>query len=243
MKRLYLIIASVIAMSLTIDADAQISVGVGYAHENISTKISGQTDEAGDSQGLDGVYIEATYEYNILNRKWGVLSLQPGLRFTLAGDSDSEREMGFTMKESYTETYFDIPVLVKYSYPLGSMKISAFAGPVLSVGMSSVNKLTASGDNYEYSQTINMYTGKIVIKGDSPDGSYETGLGSDKAGTDYGRFNLKLGLGIGTSFKDRFNVKLGYDIGLLNRYTGEKNDYVKTKIHTGLLYLGVGYTF
>jgi hypothetical protein len=68
-------------------------------------------------------------------------------------------------------------------------------------------------------------------------------LGSDKEGADYGRFDLKLGLGIGTSFKDRFNVKLGYDIGLLNRYTGEKNDYVKTKIHTGLLYLGVGYTF
>ena len=42
---------------------------------------------------------------------------------------------------------------------------------------------------------------------------------------------------------DKFNVKVGYDFGLLNRYTGEQVENYKSKIHTGMLYVGVGYSF
>jgi hypothetical protein len=63
-------------------------------------------------------------------------------------------------------------------------------------------------------------------------------------GTDYGRFDIKFGIGAGVTVAEKLNVKLGYNIGMLNRYTGEQlsKDY-KYKMHTGVFYLGVGFNF
>lgn len=233
MKKISFIFAVIAAMIFAADADAQVSVGAGYSHETMTSRIGDDSE----SDGFDGFYLEATYDWNFLTRGWGMLGLQPGLRFAYVGESETEEEMGYRAKVSWNETYVDVPVYVKYSYPLGRVKLSAFAGPVFSLGLSSVLKTTLTGDGVDYLAKVHMYSGKTVIKGDSSVGN------QPEASTDYGRFDLKLGIGVGATLMDKFNVKVGYDFGLLNRYTGEQMENYKSKIHTGMLYVGVGYSF
>ena len=61
--------------------------------------------------------------------------------------------------------------------------------------------------------------------------------------SDYGRFDLKIGLGAGVTIAERVNVKVGYNFGLLNRYTGEQVEGYKYKSHTGVFYVGAGFNF
>ena len=209
MKNVYLIIAAAL-MFFAVEANAQIGVGVGY---NMLNNVQKALDED-ESGALNGFYVEATYDINFLERSRGELGLQPGLRFSYAGDHESEEALGVKVKASENETYLDIPVLVKYSYDLDAVKLSAFAGPVLSCGLSSVAKVSV-GDN---TTKASNYRDESV----------------------YGRFDVKLGLGIGAAFMDKFNAKLGYNVGLLNRYTGNLDDLT---FRTGVFYVGVGINF
>jgi hypothetical protein len=214
MKKIYFIIAAA-AMFLAVDASAQIGVGLGY---NLLTTTATMADESEDDS-LNGFYLEATYDFNFLNKNWGSLGLQPGVRYTFAGESDSDEVAGVKAKESFTEHYLDVPVNVKYSYEIipTTLKAYAFAGPVFSLGLAS-NLKAGAGDT-----------------------SVKTNNYKD---TEYGRFDIKFGLGAGVTLAEKLNVKLGYNIGMLNRYTGEQisKDY-KYKTHTGVFYIGVGFNF
>ena len=209
MKKVYLIIAAAV-MFFAVEANAQIGIGVGY---NMLNNVQKALDED-DDDTLNGFYVEATYDINFLERNWGELGLQPGLRFSYAGDHESEEVLGVKAKASKNETYLDVPVLVKYSYDLDAVKLSAFAGPVLSCGLSSVAKVSVD-DN----------TTKASNYGDE---------------SVYGRFDVKIGLGIGAAFMEKFNAKIGYNVGLLNRYTGTIDDL---SLRTGVFYVGVGINF
>ena len=215
MKKLCLILVAA-AMFIAVDAKAQLGVGVGYNLLNTTTTVADESED----DSLNGFYVEATYDINFLDKKWGTLGLQPGLRYTFAGDAESEDVLGVKARASFTEHYLDIPVQVKYGYDVlpSKLNVHAFAGPVFSVGLASSLKVSAN-DN--------------VVKTDN----------YDKSGN-YARFDLKFGLGAGVTVAERFNVKLGYNFGLLNRYTGEQvGKDIKYKTHTGVFYVGVGYNF
>ena len=233
MKKIYFILAAA-AMLLAVDANAQLQVGAGYNHSTTTERIADEDD----SEDLDGFYIEATYDLNFLEKGWGTLALQPGVRFTYLGEADSDIEYGYKAKSAFNETYLDIPVHVKYSYDLGAVKLSAFAGPVFSMGLSSVAQTSISGEGVDYFVKYHNYSGKTITKGESLSSVNPDGM------TDYGRFDIKLGLGVGATFMEKFNVKVGYNIGMLNRYTGEQvlKDH-KFKRHTGVFYAGIGFSF
>ena len=233
MKKIYFILAAA-AMLLAVDANAQLQVGAGYNHGTTTERIADEDD----SEDLDGFYLEATYDFNFLEKGWGTLALQPGVRFTYLGEADSDIEYGYKAKSAFNETYLDIPVHVKYSYDLGAVKLSAFAGPVFSMGLSSVAQTSISGEGVDYFVKYHNYSGKTITKGESLSSVNPDGM------TDYGRFDIKLGLGVGATFMEKFNVKVGYNIGMLNRYTGEQvlKDH-KFKRHTGVFYAGIGFNF
>ena len=233
MKKIYFILAAA-AMLLAVDANAQLQVGAGYNHGTTTERIADEDD----SEDLDGFYLEATYDLNFLEKGWGTLALQPGVRFTYLGEADSDIEYGYKAKSAFNETYLDIPVHVKYSYDLGAVKLSAFAGPVFSMGLSSVAQTSISGEGVDYFVKYHNYSGKTITKGESLSSVNPDGM------TDYGRFDIKLGLGVGATFMEKFNVKVGYNIGMLNRYTGEQvlKDH-KFKRHTGVFYAGIGFNF
>ena len=162
---------------------------------------------------LYGIYVEATYDINILEKSWGKLGVQPAVRLSHAGVRESETSYGITSTSSENETYLDFPVFVKYSFDLKALNLSAFAGHILSCGLSSVTEARVG----DIATTINNYE----------DGGY-------------GRFDLKLGVGISTAFDDKYEVKIGYNFGMLNRYT-EKIDNVTFR--TGVFYAGVTFNF
>ena len=229
MKKIYFALIAFAAFFMTVDAAAQVSVGAGYNHNVMIDNLYGERD----TEGMDGFYLEATYDWDFLDRQWGILGFQPGLRFSYAGNSESEEMMGLKTRATFNETYFDVPLNVKYSYPIGRLKLSAFAGPVLSFGLTSSTKASVKGDGVDYSSRLNMYTGKFNEKGETGSG---LGSATDSWASNYSRFDVKLGVGVGVSFADRLSLKLGYNIGLANRYTGEADYYIRT----GVFYLGLG---
>ena len=213
MKKFYFILVAA-AMFVAVDAKAQLGVGVGYNLLNTTTTVADESE----SSSLNGFYIETEYNFNLLDEQWGTLGIQPGIRYTFAGESEKAELYGEKVRLSVAEHYLDIPVQVKYGYEVISSKlnINAFAGPVFSIGLASIVK--ASTDD-------------SVVKANAYKDS------------DYGRFDLKLGIGVGVDLFEKLNVKVGYNFGLLNRYTGEQIDEYKYKIHTGVFYVGVGYNF
>ena len=213
MKKFYFILVAA-AMFVAVDAKAQLGVGVGYNLLNTTTTVADESD--GDS--LNGFYIEAEYNFNLLDEQWGTLGIQPGIRYTFAGESEKAELYGEKVRLSVAEHYLDIPVQVKYGYEVISSKlnINAFAGPIFSIGLAS------------------------IVKGSMDDSVVKTNAYKD---SDYGRFDLKIGVGVGVDLFEKLNVKVGYNFGLLNRYTGEQIDEYKYKIHTGVFYVGVGYNF
>ena len=213
MKKLYFVLVAVV-MFFAVDAKAQLGVGVGYNLLNTTTTV---VDES-ENNSLNGFYIEATYGINLLDEKWGRLGIEPGIRYTLGAEAEHEEILGVKTSASFTEHYLDIPVHVKYGYEVLPSKLSvhAFAGPVFSVGLASTLKATA---------------GDTTVKTNN----YKE--------SDYGRFDLKIGLGAGVTIAERVNVKVGYNFGLLNRYTGEQVDGYKYKSHTGVFYVGAGFNF
>ena len=213
MKKICFILVAA-AMFIAVDAKAQLGVGVGYNLLNTTATLADESDD----ESLNGFYVEATYGFNFLNKRWGTLGIEPGLRYTFGAEAEQEEILGIKTRASLTEHYLDIPVHVKYGYEVLPSKLSvhAFAGPVFSVGLASTIK--ASADN-------------TTVKTNN----YED--------SDYGRFDLKIGLGAGITIAERFNIKVGYNFGLLNRYTGEQVDDYKYKAHTGVFYVGAGFNF
>ena len=213
MKKLYFVLVAVV-MFFAVDAKAQLGVGVGYNLLNTTTTV---VDES-ENDSLNGFYIEATYGFNLLDEKWGTLGIEPGIRYTFGAEAEQEELLGVKTRASLTEHYLDIPVHVKYGYEVlpSKLDVHAFAGPVFSVGLASNLKATA---------------GDTIVK----TSNYED--------SDYGRFDLKIGLGAGVTIVEKYSVKVGYNFGLLNRYTGEQVDGYKYKKHTGVFYVGAGFNF
>ena len=213
MKKFYFILVAA-AMFVAVDAKAQLGVGVGYNLLNTTTTVADESERS----SLNGFYIETEYNFNLLDEQWGTLGIQPGIRYTFAGESEKAELYGEKVRLSVAEHYLDIPVQVKYGYEVISSKlnINAFAGPVFSIGLAS------------------------IVKGSTDDSVVKANAYKD---SDYGRFDLKIGVGVGVDLFEKLNVKVGYNFGLLNRYTGEQIDEYKYKIHTGVFYVGVGYNF
>ena len=210
MKKIYFILAVAAAMLFAAEANAQIGLGLGYNLFNSVQKEDGMKNV----NELNGLYVEATYDINFVEKLWGNLGVQPGLKFSYAGSLDRAELFGVPSKSSWDETYLDIPVFMKYSQELSNLGFFVFAGPVFSCGLSSNSKTTVN----EVSTKINVYEGD----------------------PEYGRFDLKLGVGVGVTGLDNFNVKVGYNIGMLNRYTGSDRDLT---YRTGVFYIGIGYMF
>lgn len=233
MKKISFIISAVVAMFFAADAYAQFGIGAGYTMETMTTKTSGNSE----SENLNGFYVEAYYGISLAEGGWGGVSLQPGLRYSYFGKSEkSDEALGIVAKASIKEYYLGVPVNVRYSYHVaGPLNVFAFAGPVFSFGLDSSSNVSVSGNGKDYSMTVHNYSGKVVTKGDDiHGGSIETGI------KDYGWFDLKIGLGAGFTLADMLDVKVGYDFGLLNRYTGDAEDY---RIGTGMLNVGIAVNF
>ena len=269
----YLFVAVMAAMVFAVNAKAQLSVGVGYANERVTSKTS--YDLGDDVKGyawtkshmqLDGFYVEADYNWEFAKVGPGTFALQPGVRYTLLTSPVSGTKANFSTKVDvdakckyteharYTNHLLDIPVNVKYSYEFvpGALKAYVFAGPVFSLGLSASEISVAKGksnidgesDKYYSSEKYNVYTGKYTVKAYNPETKkYDVETNKDDLYKVYNAFDLKLGLGAGVTLCDKVDVKFGYNIGLLNRSFVKNHDSEKYSAHSNIMYFGVAYNF
>lgn len=193
MKKLFFA-AFVAAIAFAVNANAQISVGVGYANETVVSKEAEKLGEdvkghswAKSRMKLDGIYVEFAYNWELASVGPGAISLQPGIRYNwltnneAAGSmrysaevDDKKQKVNLTTRERSANHFIDVPLHVKYSYEFvpGALKAYAFAGPVFSLGLAarSVSYTKGKTTNGVESvklygvEKINAYTGKYYSK-------------------------------------------------------------------------------
>lgn len=251
MKKFYAIFAAAVAaMAFATNSQAQITVGAGYGLANQTAKIiSDSSKEKFDPTNMSGLHIFGTYEWNFMSKNWGDLSLEPGVSYAFYGQKikDEKETVGgveMSSRTSRREHYLDIPVNVKYSYNImpGTLKLSAFAGPSFSFGLSSaqIGKIK-SGDDWMVMRA-NLYNGNVRSRGENDGKSFKNSEKGEKTG--YGIFDLKLQVGIAATVIDKIDVRIGFSAGLVNRMAKTNadsgNKYVS---HTNLFQIGVGYRF
>ncbi len=201
---------ALVAVAAT-SAFAQISVGAGYlANTQKSSYTSGSTTTT-TATPLNGAYIGADYTIDMGQG----LGLVAGLKGSFLTYTHTTTLLGVSGTTNLKELYLGVPVQCNYSYVLSNdLKLFAYAGPTFNIGLSSKSKFT---------QTV---TDDVTITDNYGDGS------------DYGKFNILLGAGVGVDVMNTIRIKAGYDIGLLDR--DGRDDY---KVNEAGWYVGVAYLF
>lgn len=199
------------------DAFAQFSASVGYSHSRTAFRAIGLNVAKAN---MDGFYGGVTYNIPIAQGSIGSFGIAPGI---YASYMMKPKTNLFVVKGDISESYLSVPVDFNFSIPVSDgLKFIVFAGPTLSVGMTSNVKVTAVGDK-DLSESM------IGTNNDLYDGVLAQKLG-------YDRFDLLFGGGVGVDVEDMIRLTVGYDSGLLNR-GGSTLEIHRNQFHIGLAYL------
>lgn len=162
MKKIFIICSAVIAaMTLTTNADAQISVSAGYNLISHTTKIKGG-ESTSTPQQLSGIFINGSYCYELMTEEWGVLSVEPGLTWSFGSTKIANQDVGRAIsgsREKRREHYLDLPINARYDYDLmpGKVKLSGFAGPNLIRSCKFIEITRGVGRHMDCKQTEPLY--------------------------------------------------------------------------------------
>lgn len=207
MKKVLILVAT---LFVGLQANAQLQVDGGYQHFFEQSQITLANSKNIVNSGWDGFYAGA--RYNIGLPVHG-LSIIPGANFSFMFSKEQN-----VNNANYREIALNIPVDVAYTLNFGIVKVRAFAGPTVQVGL--LNHLVSRGGNSSHS--YNMY-----VDNDNP---YSLNGRT--------RLNVSLGFGAAAVVKDSFTAHLRYDLGLVNLTTAQY-----TKLFRNTLQIGVGYIF
>ena len=210
MKKVLMTLA-LVAVAAT-SAFAQISVGAGYLANTQKTSTTSGSTTTTVSEASQGFYAGADYTFDLGQG----LGLVAGLKGTFLFVPEHDILLGAATSKT-SEIYLAVPIHCNYSYVLSNdLKLFAYAGPSLNFGLSSK---TVTTDKTGLTNTV-------------------TTTDNYADGSDYSKFNVLLGAGVGVDVMNTIRIKAGYDIGLLNRSTADN-----TKINDAQWYVGVAYLF
>ena len=116
-----------------------------------------------------------------------------------------------TVTTKAVEQALNVPLYLNYGYSLNGVRLFAFAGPTFQFGLSS--------------KTNNEIVGQVDYYASN---------------SNYGRFNIYAGGGLGAELMEHIQITVGFDYGLLNLYTGTDD---KAKQHRYNIKLGLAYLF
>ena len=207
-------------MLIGVNAFAQLSIGAGYVNSQTREKASSSSEVS--TENTNGITGGFAYSIN-LGKGFAVT---PGVYYTFTNKKGVKSGELFGVKLSgeadLQEHYITVPLHLSYGLEINpDFKIFLYAGPSFSAGIASTTH--ASGD---------IAGGILKIDGGKID-NYQDG-------TDYGRFDLLVGGGLGVDLLKSIRFKVGYDWGMLNRYTGDTEGRTN---HRNQLYAGVAYLF
>lgn len=245
MKRFaFLCTAVIAAMTLTTNAEAQISVNAGYnLISHTSQTVVGNTTFDDEPTNLHGFYVNGAYNIAFLSKGSRTLSVEPGLTYSFGGKIlSSERLENSYSKVSRRDHYLDIPINLKYSFDLlpRKVRISTYLGPILSFGLAAAEIAHTELGDYWMSSRLNLYSNKYTLN--SSEVSFSTSGNEGDIIFDF--FDLRIGIGIGITILENYLIQTGYHFGLLNRASAKETDFLAKPIsHTNVFHIGVGYIF
>ena len=206
MKKIMSLAAALVL--LTSSAMAQASFGVGYMNPT----------HPNTADPLTGFYAGLDYNIHIS----GDFSVAPGIYYSYSSKNTTNTVSAFgftaTGKTNFTEQYINVPVNFNYGLDLAKdFRLSIYAGPTFSYGLSSTYKLDSS------------------FTGIGSTSSSDRSLYGDNS--NYKNFDILIGGGVAFDYCNQFRISLGYNYGLLDRNALESISYKRNYLHMGLAWL------
>lgn len=210
MKKVFAIMALVAAMFVANNAQAQLSVNLGYAPETFSSTINTTTT----TSGYQGFFGGVTYNLGVAKGIGVALGAQYRLNLT----SSESTLLTVTTKISDTQHLIDIPVLLNYGIAVNrQFKIVPFVGPMCSFAVAGNTKTTT------HSSVTPLA---------------DTEINKDWYGDNSNNSRMNLNLVFGAAFNyEQFKLFGGYRLGLLDQ---NKADGVTVKTSGFFIGLGMG---
>jgi len=214
MKKTLSILAITALMLVSGNAFAQVHIGAGYV--NSADRFKTASSSEADVNYSNGAYGGLGFTLPLV----GDLSVTPGIYYTyLASRTAVSYASGFVTAAGNTkEHYINVPISFEYGAEiLPNFRLFFFGGPTLSVGLASKTTFSASVLGFSANSTVDNYADN----------------------SNYGRWDVMLGGGMGVDLARRLRMTVGYDFGMLNRYTASSN-YTR---HRNQLHAGVALLF
>ena len=204
MKKLLVIVAAILSFSV---ANAQVAY-LGYQSVSGTAKTEAGNTTTKTTSSCSGFFAGGAMNFDIASG----IGVQPGLELNFFSDKEGKNKL--------TSFGVKIPIDVNYGFEINpDIKISAFAGPSIYLGLSRKTK----GEYYDPIQDKDVTTTVNFYDDDN----------------DFSRFGLGFGLGAWCDFKDMIRLKIGYEIGLNDRETAADNYTYKENVFS----ISVGYIF
>ena len=187
-KALFLLVALTLVGAT---AFAQVRIGVGYANSTDRFKVQNSDVQ---SASANGVYGTVGFNIPIV----GDLSLSPSVMYTFLSAQSGKSGLGGLVSAGATtqEHYITVPLHFEYGSELApGFRLFFFGGPSVAFGL--ISKTT-------YSAGIGGY-------------SMDTVLDNYNDYSNYGRWDVMLGGGMGFDLINRLRLTVGYDFGMLDR--------------------------
>ena len=207
MKKTIAIVAAA-ALAATSAFAQDFSVGAGYLNSVSTAKYA----ETVNKTVSNGFYAGAGVEKEIND----IASVSTGVYYSFITFYSAASVIIANAQSRTNEHYVNVPVHLNLGYELsGGMRLFAYAGPTVNIGLISKTKADAS----------------VVL---FPVASTEYDNYAD--GSEYGRFDVMLGGGAGIQFQN-MKVYGGYNYGLIDRNSGATN------LHRSEIVAGVAFAF
>ncbi len=207
MKKIVTLLSAALVLLAGAPAFAQASIGAGYL-SSVNVNKSGKTSEA-----LNGFYAGVGFTVPVT----AGINFTPGVYYGYITKSNAS-SIGTIASATgrLQEHYVNIPLHFSYGIELSDgFSLFAYAGPSASLGLASTYTLS----------------GNVAgIGGSSKTDNY-------KDGSNYNRFDVMLGAGVGLEFNDMIRFQVGYDWGMLNRYNSNNINVHRNQLTAGVAFL------
>ena len=151
---------AVLMLVVLVSGSSQAQVGLGIKG-GVNLANIGGTDAPPGSKTLTGFAAGGYVEISLPL----LFTIQPEILYSQKGSTYDQSIFGTSVKITAKFNYLEIPVLVKYSFPVPVVKPSLYAGPAVGILLSAKAKAEAAGQSQEEdikSQTTSTDFGLVV---------------------------------------------------------------------------------
>ena len=171
---------------------------------------AGYVQSTANSASSNGFYAGFGYSAEIMPG----LNLNPGLYYEfLTSSTGGNIGSWASYSGKTTEHYVNVPLHLSFAMAFApTFKLFVYGGPTANVGIASSTKVSGNVLGFGGSDTINNY-------GEN---------------SNYSRFDIMAGGGIGAEVMNKFRVNVGYDFGLLDRDKTDNGTLKRNRLTAGV---------